>query len=114
MAEARPARPQPRVEPGSMKLRDLLRVVSGSGLEGWTILFRPTFRHRVLETLTPDGRRSRLVLAAHAVAFRYRPDLAIGEAYGMVEHGAYAHRAGCSAEQTSDLPPLMSNPYHLF
>src|SRR3546814_3377550 len=68
MAEARPARPQPRVEPGSMKLRDLLRVVSGSGLEDWTILFRPTFRHRVVETLRPDGSRDRLVVDEHAVA----------------------------------------------
>src|SRR3546814_19903123 len=90
MAEARPARPQPRVEPGSMKLRDLLRVVSGSGLEDWTILFRPTFRHRVVETLRPDGSRYRLVVDEHAVAFRYRPNLAIGMAYGMVEQGAYA------------------------
>src|SRR3546814_10932843 len=31
MAEARPARPQPRVEPGSMKLRALPRVVRSEG-----------------------------------------------------------------------------------
>src|SRR3546814_13560837 len=94
MAEARPARPQPRVEPGSMKLRDLLRVVSGSGLEDWTILFRPTFRHRVVETLRPDGRRDRLVVDEQAVAFGSRPNLAIGLAYGMVAQGAYALPAG--------------------
>src|SRR3546814_10053969 len=72
MAEARPARPQPRVEPGSMKLRDLLRVVSGSGLEAWTILFRPTLGRAHVCTLRPDGSRDRLVVDEHAVAFRDR------------------------------------------
>src|SRR3546814_18227211 len=89
MAEARPARPQPRVEPGSMKLRDLLRVVSGSGLEDWTILFRPTFRHLVIQPLRPDGSRDRLVVDGHAVAFSYRPNLATGLASGRVERVAY-------------------------
>ena len=77
-----------------MKLRDLLRVVSGSGIEDWTILFRPTFRHRIIEALRPDGSRDRLIVDEHMVAFSYRPNLAIGMAYGMVEQGAYALPVG--------------------
>lgn len=72
-----------------MKLRDLLRVVSGSGVEDWTILFRPTYRYRIVETRKPDGSRDRLMADEHAVAFSYRPNLAIGMAYGLVEQGAY-------------------------
>ena len=77
-----------------MKLRDLLRVVSGSGIDDWTVLFRPTYRYRIVETTKPDGSRDRLTADEHKVAFSYRPNLAIGMAYGMVEQGAYALPAG--------------------
>ncbi len=72
-----------------MNLRDLLEIVSGSSVGDWTILFRPTFRHRIVETRTADGSRDRLLADEHLVAFSYRPNLAISMAYGLVEQGAY-------------------------
>lgn len=73
-----------------MKLRDLLRVVSGSAVGDWTILFRPTYRYRIVESRKPDGSRDRLMADEHLVAFSYRPNLSIGMAYGLVEQGGYA------------------------
>ena len=72
-----------------MNLRDLLETVAGSSVQDWTILFRPTFKHRIVETLKDDGSRDRLQSDEHLVAFSYRPDLAISMAYGLVEQGAY-------------------------
>lgn len=72
-----------------MNLRNLLGTVAGSGVGDWTILFRPTFRHRIVEIAKPDGSRDRLQSDEHMVAFSYRPNIAIGMAYGMVEQGAY-------------------------
>jgi len=80
-----------------MNLRGLLEIVAGSSVDDWTILFRPTFKHRIVETLKDDGSRDRLLSDEHLVAFSYRPDLAISMAYGLVEQGAY------------DLPP--GNPF---
>lgn len=72
-----------------MNLRDLLGVVAGSGVADWTILFRPTYRHRIVETIKPDGSRDRLQSDEHMVAFCYRPNIAVTMAYGLVEQGAY-------------------------
>lgn len=80
-----------------MNLRDLIGVVAGSGTADWTILFRPTFRHRIVATRKPDGSLDRLQSDEHLVAFCYRPNIAITMAYGLVEQGAY------------DLPP--GNPF---
>lgn len=72
-----------------MNLQDLLGIVVGSGVDDWTILFRPTFRHRIVETTKADGSRDRLIADEHLVAFSYKPNLAITMAYGLVEQGAY-------------------------
>jgi len=72
-----------------MNLGDLLGLVAGSSVEDWTILFRPTFRHRIVATTKPDGSVERLQSDEHLVAFSYRPNLAITMAYGLVEQGAY-------------------------
>lgn len=72
-----------------MNLRDLLETVAGSSVHDWTILFRPTFKHRIIETRNSDGSRDRLQSDEHLVAFSYRPDLAISMAYGLIEQGAY-------------------------
>lgn len=77
-----------------MNLRDLLGTVAGSAVGDWSILFRPTFRHRITETLKPDGTRDRLTADEHLVAFSYHPNIAISMAYGLVEQGAYALPSG--------------------
>ena len=73
-----------------MNLRDLLGTIAGSGLDDWTILFRPTFRYRIIPVVMPDGSPDRLDADEHVVAFSYKPDLALSMAYGMVEQGSYA------------------------
>ncbi|MEQ8394109.1 hypothetical protein [Thalassobaculum sp.] len=72
-----------------MNLRDLLETIAGSAVEDWTILFRPTFRHRIVEIAGAEGSRDRLDSDEHLVAFSYKPDLALSMAYGMVEQGSY-------------------------
>jgi hypothetical protein len=68
-----------------MNLRDFLGTIAGSGIEDWTILFRPTYRHRIIEVAGAEGGRDRLDADEHLVAFSYKPDLALTMAYGMVE-----------------------------
>jgi hypothetical protein len=80
-----------------MDLRDLLGIVAGSGVEDWTVLFRPTYRHRISSVRKADGTVERLLADEHQVAFCYRPNIAVTMAYGLVEQGSYS------------LPP--SNPF---
>ena len=72
-----------------MNLRDFLGTIAGSGIEDWTILFRPTYRHRIIEVAGAEGGRDRLDADEHLVAFSYKPDLALTMAYCMVEQGSY-------------------------
>ncbi len=73
-----------------MDLRDLLGIVVGSSVDDWTILFRPTYRHRIVASHKPDGTVERLSADEHQVAFSYRPNIAISMAYGLVEQGSYS------------------------
>lgn len=71
-----------------MNLSELLRVVSESGNEDWSLIFRPTFRHRFQEILNSEGALATIDHDEHLVCFTYKPNIEITMAYGLVERGS--------------------------
>jgi|GEM_PF-726956 len=77
-----------------MQLREILATVAASKAGDWEILFRPTMRHRFTEVMNDEGKREKLLVDEHLVAFSYRPDIAVTMAYGLVDQAAFELPAG--------------------
>lgn len=77
-----------------LSLARYMEIVGGSAPEEWTMIHRPTLRHRFTPMLDDKDRLIRQQIDEPLVAFSYKPDIEISLLFGLIEEAAYNLPAG--------------------